>query len=1755
MSNPPTPNKADEANNEPQSSKVAPIFPPSVSTISKNNNVPFNVIPTTVGPNANSVEAVIAGVNTSLPPPSNLANFPVNTDFANPISTKKHKGVKLPPLNVLPPNSMSNTGSTNFPFSPTISSPLAGGMRVPASAAIVSPNSAMRGSFGSFSASIKSPSIRKQRRPRNASNGSTPTAPSTPTSARIYSTKSSRSKMASVFSERLHDFPLSAGATSPSLNWKLKGPPKTSRFYKSLPENRTDVNSSAHHYNPFLYLQHRTRVNPPLDIALLDTREKIPENYLYKDLQETEVLINDEINMKEIKESGNFEPRELPVFYMSKEEFKDPIAFSEKITHIGNKYGAIKIVPPNDWSTSFSLNTELFWFRSRRQLLNNFKSELDSRIEFYFDLFEFHYNQKLKSSRRNGPSLLNRLPSIDKRSLDLYRLRKYVVLKGGYDQVCKKKLWAQVGRELGYSGRIMTSLSSSLKSAYQRVLLSYDMYKALNETNVSQTTNENGKRDMEENKTDLATKKLKIENTDISAESVNQTQAEKTEVDSQKASDTESFNSVTDTVRLDDLPIVLGSAIEYRRPRDLLRAKGFRTNFDNTTENRRSITTKDKLTLNEYNFFDWFNQSILDILDDYSYESKISPFYNLKQFFEKSLKFQELTYTDYKEFLNINPEDYNFEVPFVNRKKGEERNGSKKSNLAPSIESPKLEKLYWEVLSNKERNYEIEIGMNVSSSIHESAFPTFNSPYPTPNNDIISKTVDPWNLNNFPINDKGLLRYLDDDDYTDLTRTKLMVGMLFSTENWNMADHFLYECSYNHLGSTKVWYTIPPAYQQKYEALVKSATKLKKERYFDDFDIVQEKVQSRKGYGVVVGQTQAHEFIDCSIENKISTFLDNDRFVHQKHLFFDKFFNKNKASFTKLDRDPKLANKLKSRIKDLPISYNQDVLFPPEYLLKHGIPVYKTYQQPGQFIIKFPKCYSANISLGFNVCEKVNYSTVSWIEQSFEAEKWLIKQNIIPGLSSLKILINIAKSKDMEIKSKIKPLFDSFLELEFFLREKFKEYCPNLTIESIKKNEIDYKDTISDHNLSSCYPSKVLFVVKGEIHYQISLHNFIHVYETNKKLNKLISKKTEDLEIKLQVYYTDEQLKEISSDFLVDGDVENWLKEFDKFIRENSKPKFKTLKKFAVNINVSKFSEIEKCQNLLKFIDNAEKFTRNCKILLKSSKQNQVNFSFMKNILTCLESIQFTSPEIEQTIKLRDKIQDYYKKVNEFLQKDENSDKDFNTLIAEGEEFGISEFEPLALLKKIKNRKKWLSDCALLKNCKILEVIQGLYNDGLNYGSSHDQKIVDELHNIYLDGISMEGRIKKILSSTNIKIDALKSLINSKPNVVLYTKTEKLVSSLLNTNENLESDLDSITKKVETYEPSIRRDIEIEQKLKVAYENKLKMFKLERSEDKSIETVIEDISKIEMLPQDDMKFLKLFSIKFAGTKSDVRLKEDDVKELFTSGKLMKIESVNFFKIKNYYTITEKYNDRLYFILLQFYSGSTIVEVLTSMREHNGFLFELIDKYIQSNLSESNDDDDDEHGDEDNANVQPNNENVRPNKFGLNNKTTKCKKCSGKYNVKCLQKYEANPGKNTADDSFKCLMCDQSFGGSQQYPFEKLLNLYYEGRRLLICPSYFSMLTDNMLACLNHLKVVYKELKMTRFLNVDDCILNSEREETKLELESESVIADMIKESDIDKLKFYLKVFGGCLVSFEFESKLIKEKIDSLEKSANKEEES
>jgi len=159
--------------------------------------------------------------------------------------------------------------------------------------------------------------------------------------------------------------------------------------------------------------------------------------------------------------------QEAPTYRPTPEQFKDPVQYIQSIREEAQKFGIVKIVPPEHWNPPFAVDTERFHFRTRRQELNSVEGGSRANLNYLDQLAKFH--------KQHGHSL-TRFPSVDKRPLDLYKLKKAVETRGGFERVCKGKKWAEIGRDLGYSGKIMSSLSTSLKNSYQKWLHPYEEY-------------------------------------------------------------------------------------------------------------------------------------------------------------------------------------------------------------------------------------------------------------------------------------------------------------------------------------------------------------------------------------------------------------------------------------------------------------------------------------------------------------------------------------------------------------------------------------------------------------------------------------------------------------------------------------------------------------------------------------------------------------------------------------------------------------------------------------------------------------------------------------------------------------------------------------------------------------------------------------------------------------------------------------------------------------------------------------------------------------------------------------------------------------------------------------------------------------------------------------------------------------------------------------------------------------------------------
>ncbi|KAG8039876.1 hypothetical protein G9C98_000605 [Cotesia typhae] len=69
-------------------------------------------------------------------------------------------------------------------------------------------------------------------------------------------------------------------------------------------------------------------------------------------------------------------------------------------------------------------------------------------------------------------------------------------------------------------------------------------------------------------------------------------------------------------------------------------------------------------------------------------------------------------------------------------------------------------------------------------------------------------------------------------------------------------------------------------------------------------------------------------------------------------------------------------------------------MVPPEMLVSNGVPLCKTVQEPGQFIVVFPKAFTSSICTGYVVSESVYFAQTTWLEH---AEQIFKEKLPLPG--------------------------------------------------------------------------------------------------------------------------------------------------------------------------------------------------------------------------------------------------------------------------------------------------------------------------------------------------------------------------------------------------------------------------------------------------------------------------------------------------------------------------------------------------------------------------------------------------------------------------------------------------------------------------------------------------------------------------------------------------------------------------------------
>ncbi|KAK6198744.1 PLU-1-like protein-domain-containing protein [Scheffersomyces amazonensis] len=1009
--------------------------------------------------------------------------------------------------------------------------------------------------------------------------------------------------------------------------------PKTSRFFTTsgLPDLRMNQftrdnkpiifngQATGINYNPYTFPQSKTKANIPLDFYNLPSKISIVESIP---------------NIEQEKDI------EIPTFNLNENDSIDPIKFIETIEEdSGKKYGAIKVkLSDTDNSnlikSKIQINSDLFWFESNKLLNNPNKNELTSRLQFQKELIDFHclhaHSTKATSAatatqtetateapRKPVPSFLSKLPMVDKRPLDLYKLFRSVIIRGGFQEVIAKKLWAQIGRELGYRGKIMTSLSSSLKSSYQRILYPYELYLR-------------DKREHTKSET-----QPKVESTTVVVNDNNKRPAEE---DLSYSNDIKKSKSNSSSKPKSCAPLIIGSAKEFKRSIRSKTSKGFLINAPHLIEVKPLNTFVIKPSEQDINqgkksrkFTDNIETPILpqsqmdralkfmidnqSVLEDKSRmkSSVNSSFYTLRQFMEKDLKFQEFILEHHGEKFNASPNGYY---------KNSISNGYVHDAERKAIDIDSFEKLYWKFINNEEihplgnNGLELESGVDIPSYINGSAFVQLGDDVPKYKNSchnlsLINSTNKAINAN-IKIGGQGTTTGTSTTTDTTTTNTSTIPTTTTTTTNTS-SNASTSEASYFNTPeyiSSIVSAALLPWNLHNLPILPNSLLGC-----FSDSDLNnKELVNTRLNIGMtfstdnwrcedhftnsinyhffgavkrwyfipesefekfqlLVKEINEQEISRININNinwnieELTKYLVNSPYLDYDNLMISLENMINPISDIRLPHINEYFQSLielksgQSQSNSKCLKYNQEFFITPKLLKERGIKFTTTLQRPGEFIIKLPKTYSACVSFGFSLSEEVNFATKNWLDYALEAETWLSNQSTICNFSTFKLLINLIQIYDSgqsigfnsDIYNKIRPIYDNLLEQELELRSKIRKLKIKEVLIDEKQFQIFDNEMISDDDLRYTFPTKVVVIDNKSKHTLNLTMNSFLEYYEDNKFDP------KNFTFEIYLYYSDEKLKNFAKllgNYSIDH--QSWMKNYIELMKENSDVSLKT---------------------------------------------------------------------------------------------------------------------------------------------------------------------------------------------------------------------------------------------------------------------------------------------------------------------------------------------------------------------------------------------------------------------------------------------------------------------------------------------------------------------------------------------------------------------------------------------------------------------
>ncbi|XP_051532349.1 lysine-specific demethylase 5B-like isoform X1 [Myxocyprinus asiaticus] len=363
----------------------------------------------------------------------------------------------------------------------------------------------------------------------------------------------------------------------------------------------------------------------------------------------------------------------------------------------------------------------------------------------------------------------------------------------------------------------------------------------------------------------------------------------------------------------------------------------------------------------------------------------------------------------------------------------------------------------------------------------------------------------------------------------------------------------------------------------------------------------------------------------------------------------------------------------------------------PNVLMDHGLPIYRTNQCAGEFVITFPRAYHSGFNQGFNFAEAVNFCTADWMPLGRQCIDHYRSLNRYCVFSHDEMTCNIAAKADsleLELASAVQKDMSTMIQEEKELREQ--AYKMGLW----HSQQVDY-DVLPDEERqcakcrTTCYLSAITCPCSPD--QLVCLHHIQDLCACP------VSSYT------LNYKYTLSELNPLFQAVASRAEsYDDWASKVNEILKANqdNKSDLEELRSLIVEAEKKMYPETDLLNHLRQIIQNAERSASMAQQLLNGKRQtryrsgggkspNQLTVEELKLFVNQLYELPCTIRQAPFLKALLSRVEQFQQQSSDLLAEDMPGSSAIQGLLDEGASLDV-ELPQLAVLRQRLEQARWV---------------------------------------------------------------------------------------------------------------------------------------------------------------------------------------------------------------------------------------------------------------------------------------------------------------------------------------------------------------------------------------------------------------------------------------------------------------------------------